>query len=320
MARPAAPLGPLAALLLAAACARGGDDAAASAAAAAADLSDPRRLVALDAGEAARRLGSLEWSGTASFTVTRQGDSSARVHVVERHRVRQLASGDFEVEAEVDAGQGPGAVTGKHVIWTGGLAYARGRFAPWRERPTDRGRDARRFRDESFGLIADLVRLYGPSLSVAPAGEASHLGRRARRFALSLAPAVQAAAPPPDGRVFGAGGPDEETRRHLAFLDGRVPAAASGEILLDAATGVPLRARLAGAFGVKDDPRVRVQVDLSAEVRAYGDLVGSVAPPRKALPDARKPAGVAQALELAGLKARAKGEAGAEPADEPDVP
>jgi len=317
-------------LLLAAGCTRGADaearrrvfskEEAAPPAAAAPDLGDPRALLGLDAGAAARRLGSLDWRGTVKFQATRQGASAVRVQQLERHRVRQLASGEFEVESEQDPGEGPGAVTGKQVVYAGGMTYARNRFAPFRERPTDRGRDARRFRDESFGLIGDLARLYGPALALTPAGDETVLGRPARRFTLSLAQAPTT-PPGPDGRVFGTAGPDADTRRHLAFLDGRVPVAASGEVLLDAATGVLLKGTLRGAFGVTDDPRLRVQVEVTSEVKALGDKVAAVAAPKGALPDARKPAGVAAALEAAGLKAHdKKGEGAAEPTDEPEPP
>jgi hypothetical protein len=285
------------------------------------DLADPaavRSLLALDAGEAARRLGSFDWSGTAAFTVTRQGDSSARVHVEERHQVRQLAGGDFEVESEIDAGQGPGAVQGKRVVFAGGMTYAAARFAPFRERPTDRGRDARRFRDESFNLLADLARLYGPALALTPTGDVTLLGRAAKKYVVSLAPAAPASTAVVEARVFPANGPDADSRRHLAFLDGRVPVAAAGEVLLDVETGVPLRARLTGAFSVRDDARVRVQVEAAGQVKALGGKVGAVAAPKGALPDSRRPPGVAAALEAAGLKAHEKKGEKAEPADEPE--
>jgi len=283
------------------------------------ELADPaevRSLLALDAGEAARRLGSFEWSGAAAFTVTRQGDSAARVHVEERHKVRQLASGDFDVESEVDAGQGPGAVSGKHVIHAGGMTYAAARYAPFRERPTDRGRDARRFRDESFGLLADLARLYGPALTLTPTGDAAVVGRTARKFVVSLAPAAPASTAGSETRTFQNGGPDADSKRHLAFLDGRVPVAAAGEVLLDAETGVPLKARVTGAFSVRDDARVRVQVEVAGEVKALGGKVGQVVAPRGALPDSRRPAGVAAALEAAGLKVHEKKGEKAEPGDD----
>ena len=283
------------------------------------DWDHPAALLAMDAGEAARRLGSLDWAGTASFTVTTRADGATRVHVAERHRVRQSAGGEFEADAEIDEGRGPGGEAGKHVVFVGGLTYARAQFAPWRERPTDHGRDARRFRDESFTMAGDLARLQGPALVLTAAGEAQVLGRTARRFVVTLAreaPATPAAADP---RVFPAGGPDPETRRHLAFLDGRIPVAASGEVLFDDRTGVPLRARLSGAFSLKDDPRVRVQVEVGGEVKGLGPKVAAVVAPRNALKDDRKPPGVALALERAGFKSRDKA-AAAEPADDPEAP
>jgi hypothetical protein len=282
------------------------------------DLSDPRPLLGLDADEAARRLGSLDWRGAVHFAANRQGEAGGRVDVSERHQVRQLATGEFTASSEIDPGAGPGGATGKEVVYTGGMTFARGRFAPFRERPTDRGRDARRFRDESFALLADVARLCGPALQLTPAGTGSHLGRTGRRFTVGLAeaPAVPAR---PDGRNFGNGGPDADTRRHLAFLDGRQPLAARGEVLLDEETGVLLKGQLSAAFSVRDDERLRVSVEVASEVGAIGPDVKTVAAPRDALPDARKPAGVAAALEAAGLKSREKREA-AEPVDDPDVP
>ncbi len=309
------------------ACSRGGPGSGSSAGAArggpaaAVDWEQPAALLALDADEAARRLGSFEWTGTASFTVTTQADGTARVQAAERHRVRQSVTGEFEASAEIDEGRGPGGETGKHVIFAGGLTYAHAQYAPWRERPTDHGRDARRFRDESFTMAGDLARLFGPALLLAPAGGTELLGRTARRFTVALAREPLASAGP-DSRRFPAGGPDEETRRHLAFLDGRVPVAASGELLFDAATGVLLRARISAAFSVKDDPRVRVQVEVAGEVKALGPKVAAVVAPKGALKDSRKPPGVALALERAGFKTRDKGAAAeaAEPADEPEAP
>jgi hypothetical protein len=279
------------------------------------DWEQPVALLALDADEVARRLGSFEWSGTASFTVTTQADGTARVHAAERHRVRQSADGQFEADAEIDEGRGPGGESGKHVVFAGGLTYARAQFAPWRERPTDHGRDARRFRDESFNMAADLARLQGAALRLTPAGEAQLLGRSARRFTVTLAREVPVAAGS-DPRDFPAGGPDEETKRHLAFLDGRVPVVASGELAFDAATGVLLQAHLSAAFSVKDDPRLRVQVEVAGEVKGLGSKVAAVVAPKNALKDSRKPPGVALALERAGFKSRDKA-AAAEPDDEP---
>jgi len=279
------------------------------------DPARPEGSLLLDADEAARRIGSFEWTAGVEWSVTRQG-SAERVRAVERHRLVQSATGEFSVELEVDPGLGEGSQTGRDVIWAGKLTYARGRWAPWRERPTDHGRDARRYRGESFGLFADLLSLFGPRLSIAPAGEATVLGRAARRYVLSLAADLPEAAQPPETRVFAQGGPDPDTKVRLAFLDGAQAVSVKGDVLLDAQTGVPLRVFLDAAFGVKADPRARIQVALRAQVKSLGAGVPAVAAPKEALPDERKPRGIADALERAGLKKKDEGDKKDEPKDD----
>ncbi|HET8542747.1 MAG TPA: hypothetical protein VFL83_22930 [Anaeromyxobacter sp.] len=318
---------PLLLVALVAACTRGADEEPAPRRAAAGagpggepapfDFGRPLAALALDPDDVARRLGSFEWTAGIEWTFVRQGDDAQRVRAVERHRVRQAATGDFDVSAEVDPGLGPGSDAGKDVIWAGGVTYARARYAPWRVRPTDRGRDARLFRDESFSAPAALLRLCG-AVTATPAGEVTALGRAARRWRLSLdasATAPPAAAP---ARPAGAPEPDEDTRRRLAFLEGRVPTSLDGELVLDA-TGAPLRVRLAAAFGVRGEPKVRATVELAAQVKGLGGEVPAILPPKAPLPDERKPAGVANALDAAGLRKRVEEKpARAEPVDDAD--
>jgi hypothetical protein len=261
--------------------------------------------------EVAARLGSFDWTGSANWSVSR-GDR--KIEGSERHAVRQLASGEFAAEGTVDTGHGPGSESGKRVVWARDMSYARSLFpasGAWRERPDDHGRGARRFRDESFLLAGELAALLGPALSASPAGSGSALGRPARRFALSLdrgrftpGRSRLSAEPPP-------GGPDADTQRRLALLDGREPIDASGELLLDAATGIPLSVRFSALFGVKGDADARVRVEVEGRVTAVGGEVAAVEPPARVLPDERKPRGVARALEQAGL--RKKKGTGAEP-------
>ncbi|MGB8931172.1 MAG: lipoprotein, partial [Anaeromyxobacteraceae bacterium] len=108
----------------------------ARAAAARFDPERPAPSLAIDADEAARRLGSFEWTAGVEWTVARQG-STDRLRVVEGHRVIQAVTGDFFAGSVIDPGLGDGAVTGRDVIWAGSMTYARGRWAPWRERPGD---------------------------------------------------------------------------------------------------------------------------------------------------------------------------------------
>jgi hypothetical protein len=309
-------------LSLAAACGRGGAGAEVGLAAVgkprAAEPFDPERparSLAMDADEAARRLGSFEWTAGVEWTVSRQG-SAERVRAVERHRVVQSATGEFVVENEVDPGLGEGSQSGLEVIWAGSMTYAHGKWAPWRERPTDHGRDAKRFRAESFNAAADLAALLGPKLAIASGGETSLLGRTAIRYALSLSGDAPEPAAAPETRVFPQGGPDADTKVRLSFLDGAQPVSAKGELVLDAQTGVPLRLSLDAAFGVKDDPRARIQVALRTQVKGVGAAVPAVAAPKSPLPDERKPRGVADALERAGLKKKVEAEKQGEPGDD----
>jgi hypothetical protein len=290
-------------LALSLACSRPAGEAAAERPGAAparpAEFDWERPASALDLGpeEIAARLGSFEWTAAVEWTVAREGEDARRAHVVERHRVRQSASGEFEAGADIDPGLGPGSDSGREVVLAGGMTYARARYAPFRERPTDHGRDARRYRDESFHVARSLVRLLGPSLELRPAGDAQALRRAARKLTLALARgAPAAAAPPADAKL------DDDTKQRRAFLAGLRPQTASGEMLLDAASGAPLRVRLAAAFAVEGDPKARVTVELLAQVKALGAEVGPIAAPKGAQPDERKAAGVARALEAAGLK------------------
>jgi hypothetical protein len=300
------------------------------------DWSRPSSALEMTADEAAARMGSFDFTASVSWTVARgvpgpaapapaPGDSPAApepllVHGTERHEVRQLAGGDFHVLAEVDPGTWRGSETGKEITFVGGATWARGRYAPFRERPTDRGLEARRQRDQSFRLAADLAALFGPALAVEPRGDVSALGRPARRFSLYLAKGAARAQGQPDeaaDRATPKGSMDEDTRRRAAFLEGRAPLSLQGEMLLDAASGVPLLVRMRGALGDKGDPRLRAEVDLEARITGWGSTVAPVAPPPGALPDDRKPRGVARALEQAGLRKRGE-EKAEEPGDEGD--
>jgi hypothetical protein len=298
----------LAALLALAACSRGGAPPA-EPAPGALDGSSPLAALELDGDELARRLGSFEWAALVTWSAARGAD---RTRALEKHQVRQLASGDFRAALDLDPGSWPGSETGREIVFARGVTYARGRYAPFRERPTDRGRDARRFRDESLRLAADLARLYGPAVAAAPQGQGSELGRPARRFSLSLRrDAPPAARPPAPGASS-----DPDTRARLEFAEGRVPLVLEGELLLDAATGVPLLVRMKGILGERADPKVRVEFDLDAQVTAWGEVVGAVTPPQGALPDERKPRGVARALEQAGFGRKKAEPSETEPAEE----
>ena len=277
------------------------------------DPSHPEASLGLDADEVARRLGSFEWAAAVEWSVAKP--DGTRLHVTEQHRLKQAAGGEFEVRSDVDPGLGPSAVQGKQIVYVNRMTYARAVPAPFRERPTDHGRDARRFREDSFGLARSVAELLGPGLRLEPIGRDEVLGREALRYRAGLGPDRPGQAPePPPG--FQKDDPGTAVRQ--GFLGGRLPTAAAGELLLDAQTGAPLRVRLEATFQAPAEgaPGAAVTVALSAQVKALGGEVKAVAVPAGALPDERKPAGPSTALEAAGLKKRGEERPSAEPADE----
>ncbi|HET7753164.1 MAG TPA: hypothetical protein VFK85_04575 [Anaeromyxobacteraceae bacterium] len=294
----------LALLVLAAGACRGGDESRApvtdqSSAGASFDWKQPRTALDFDADQAARRLGSFEWDAQVTWRVHR-GEGTRASSATERHRLVQTADGAFDVEAVVDDGRGPGSETGRHIVYVNGATYAKGHWAPFRERPTDRGHAAKRFRDESFRLAGDLAALCGPGLTLVERGTATVEGRPGRRYAITLdrgALGTVTSPPAPSGRAT-----DRETQLRVELLEGAVPRTIEGELVADAATGVPLQVRLVTTLGVPSDAALRAEVTLDARITALGAAAAAVRPPDKILPDERKPKGVAQALEAAGLK------------------
>jgi hypothetical protein len=278
------------------------------------DPAHPESALALDADQVSKRLGTFEWGGAADWTVAQPG--GVTVHVTEQHKLRQVSSGEFEVRADVDPGLGPNAVSGKHVIWVNGMTFARALPAPFRERPTDRGRDARRYREDSFGMVRTIAALVGPALRIEANGSETILSREALRYRFTLADAAAPAAPPaPPG--FLAKDPDTAARQ--GFLRGAAATKVEGELFVDAETGAPLRARLAATFAAPAQgkaPGPKVTVVVSSKIAALGTDVKAVAAPSTALPDERKPAGPSAALQAAGLKKKGEERQAAEPSDE----
>jgi hypothetical protein len=159
-----------------------------------------------------------------------------------------------------------------------------------------------------------VARLCGPALALRPAGDVSLLGRPARRFTLGLTGAAAEPVAAPPGRSA-----DPDTQARLQLLEGASPLALEGELLIDAATGVPLVVKYDATFGLRADPALRVHVQIDSRVTALGAAVAAVRAPSSAKPDERKPDGPARALEAAGLRERTRPAAAdrAAPEDEP---
>jgi hypothetical protein len=155
---------------------------------------------------------------------------------------------------------------GREAIWHGGALYLRPRYARWHRRAPNDAEEPTRLRDEYGAEIAAVWDLVAPGVALADKGPRTVAGRAGR--VVELAPARSPRTPPP------------EPLTQRKWRESRVVEAVSGEVVLDAGTGAPLAARLAGKISfVRDGKRYTMTIDASHEVRDVGQLVAITLPP-----------------------------------------
>ncbi|WP_426749436.1 hypothetical protein [Myxococcus sp. Y35] len=277
-----------------------------------------RRILGMDAAEVTERLGPHRYQATVGYEWT--SEASIPVKLTETRTFRAGpggVSGDFHGVLENSRDQG------LEVMRVGGQVFARNRYGPYRQRLRDRGM-AERTRAELTGAIRDFDSLFQGRLKLTPEGTVTHEGRTAWRYIVTLGPASQASAsrplPPMPQPKKGA---DESTLRRANFFAHRLPRSLDGEVLVDAATSVVLKARLDGRIGVPGD-KTPEAAELRMTLEAVLTEVGQdpkLQPPEDFLPDADKPQGIADALDTFGIQRKkasdeASPEAPAEPEDE----
>lgn len=271
------------------------------------------RVLSMGAAEMAERLGAHRFSAAVSFDWSTP--SAAPVKLTESRLLEADArgvNGDFH--AKVDNNQD----LGLEVIRVAGEVYARNRFGKFRLRRRDRGM-AERTREDVVAPLRELDTLFDRRMKLVPQGLVTYEGRTALRYAVSLAAAApkepQPSLPP---LLQPRGGVDETTRRRLAFLAAKAPRALKGEVLVDQATGVVVRASLDGRLevpGQGNGPPAALRVTLDEKVTRIGQSL-ELKPPQGALPDVDKPLGIADALDRFGIPRGGKADAGVEADDD----
>src|SRR5262249_15308352 len=134
------------------------------------------------------------------------------------------------------------------------------------------------------------------------------------RARLPAAPAAEkpSRGEPPPPVAYARGGLDEDPARRQRFIDQRQPKKLSGEVLVDSATAVVLRAHLEGTLAVPGDKSVapaQLHVVLDEHIKDVGKAI-DIKPPEGHLPDADKPEGIADALDRFGIHRKAAPDAG----------
>ena len=92
----------------------------------------------------------------------------------------------------------------------------------------------------------------------------------------------------------------------------RTPKKLSGEVLVDSATAVVVRAHVDGTLAVPGDKSVapaQLHVVLDQRIKDVGKAI-DIKPPEGHLPDADKPEGIADALDRFGIQRKAGADAG----------
>ncbi len=148
---------------------------------------------------------------------------------------------------------------GREVVFIAGTLYLRPRFTRWHQRAPETAVEPTELRDQLVGALGAHVALYAHGLELSDKGVVQQSGRAGRRIELKLAPSPRPAPRP--------------TLVQHAWREGATVEAATGEVVLDDATGLPLRARLDATVGfVRDGKRLTMRLALEQAV-----VIGTVA-------------------------------------------
>ena len=154
---------------------------------------------------------------------------------------------------------------GREAIFVGGQLYLRPRYQRWHQRAPETPDEPTQLRDaylEGVGAAWDLL---APGVELSEAGPATIAGRAGKKIIVKLAPTVRKLPPEPLA---------QRTWRETRTID-----AVSGEIVVDADSGLPLAVKLAGTITFqRDGRRFTMKLGASSQVDGVGKAVAVVAP------------------------------------------
>ncbi len=262
-----------------------------------------RRVLGMGAAETTERIGPHKYTAKMKYEWT------AGTRTVTLSEDRVFLAGPGGVSGDFSASENNTQDQGLDVMRVKGQVFARSRYGKFRERKRDRGM-AERMREEIYGGVKDVDRLFRGRLKLAAQGTATVQGRTAWKYQVSLGPPLAddgAKLPPPS---LAKGGPDPTTALRLHFYDTREPRTLQGEVMVDQETSVVLKAHIDGRIGVPSDggEPAELRLVMDSELTDIGKDP-QLKPPPDFLPDEDKPLGIEAALERFGIP-RQRGDAG----------
>jgi hypothetical protein len=221
------------------------------------DVAELMRAATLTHAQVGALLGAHTVTGRSHTEVD---EKSAVIETIDDEMGIELdAKGNFH--AQVDNSK----EYGRDVYLVDGWLYQRPRYGKFhRRRPNDDGEPAR-IRGEIFGSVAATLDLLAPGVDLTAGGEATIAGRKGR--AVKLTPAREPRKPP------------HQTLAQRKWRESVTVRDAGGELVLDAKTGVVLRAVLQGTVSFQRDGRTfQMRLETRQELGSFG-AVEEVAPP-----------------------------------------
>jgi hypothetical protein len=254
------------------------------------------RVVHMDGSEIAARLGSFAYASQGELSFGRDDDSAPALKSAEQTTVAQADSGDFAIE--VTTGDG----SEQKLAYVNEIFFLKNGNGQWRVSRDPAG-ERNTYRTDAMGVWASFYDLVAHALIVERTGAITVAGRPAVGYSLKLPDdsakareegnAVTDAAPPativpgvdggPDTRVEA----DEEEGTRRERIAGRVskwakrshPIGGSGVIVVDEATGVPLKVEFSGSLLVGDGKApAKLTVKMSSAMTDIGKARAVKAP------------------------------------------
>jgi hypothetical protein len=222
------------------------------------DVRELARALAMPHEQVGTLLGPHRLSGATRIEV-REGDKVVE-ELTEETAVELDAKGNYHALAANSKEYG------REIFFVDGWMYLRPRYGKYhKRRPADEAEPAR-VRGEIAASAAAAFELVARGAALSDGGEVDADGKKARKIVIATGKSQPSS--------------EDEPSTQRSWREQAVVQEVSGEVLLDAATGTPLRARVKGAVAFQREGHSFVmKVEVQHELGAFGKVTQVTPPP-----------------------------------------